>query len=138
MKILMYAMLLGSITNSYATDLTVNITHVLMNQGVVKVALYNRANDFPEGKNRYQGQELRADKENLNIVFKDLAAGRYAIAVMQDSNNNGVLDRNFFGIPTEPYGFSQRPADKKEAMSFEEAALVIDHENKAITIELVN
>jgi uncharacterized protein (DUF2141 family) len=35
--------------------------------------------------------------------------GRYAISVAFDKNANGKLDRNLFGIPTEPVGLSRNP-----------------------------
>lgn len=42
-----------------------------------------------------------------NIIEVDaLPAGDYAIVVIVDSNKNGLIDRHFLGIPTEPIGFS--------------------------------
>jgi uncharacterized protein (DUF2141 family) len=32
--------------------------------------------------------------------------GEYAVAAFLDMNGNGKQDRNFLGIPKEPYGFS--------------------------------
>ncbi|HSK41756.1 MAG TPA: DUF2141 domain-containing protein, partial [Arenibaculum sp.] len=33
-------------------------------------------------------------------------AGRYGIAVLHDLDGDGALDRTVFGMPTEPFGFS--------------------------------
>jgi outer membrane protein len=45
-----------------------------------------------------------ADSQLVRIT--DLPPGRYACAVYADRNGNGILDRNFIGIPKEPLGFS--------------------------------
>ncbi len=36
----------------------------------------------------------------------ELPPGRYAIKVYQDLDEDGELDRGSFGVPSEPYGFS--------------------------------
>lgn len=134
---MMYLLLLSWILNAQAADLTVNISNITVKQGNVNVALYNEAKDFPEGLGRLQGQELNPSKDKLNIIFKELPPGRYALSVMQDYNGNGMLDRNFFGIPTEPYGFSQREKGETGKPSFEQASFALDKESKTLDIELV-
>ena len=45
---------------------------------------------------------------NNNILKHTLTIpkGAYALALFHDSNSNGILDKNFLGIPSERYGFS--------------------------------
>lgn len=38
--------------------------------------------------------------------FQPSAAGTYALGAFLDTNDNGSLDRNWLGFPTEPYGVS--------------------------------
>jgi uncharacterized protein (DUF2141 family) len=40
------------------------------------------------------------------VIFKDLSVDQYAAVAFQDLNGNGKLDKNFLGIPKEPFGFS--------------------------------
>jgi uncharacterized protein (DUF2141 family) len=42
-----------------------------------------------------------------------------------DENNNRRLDRNFFGIPSEPYGFSNDARNAMRAPTYEEAAFTL-------------
>ena len=42
---------------------------------------------------------------NLQTSF-NLEPGDYAVAIYHDENGNGQLDKRLFGIPKEPYGFS--------------------------------
>ncbi|SMN14418.1 hypothetical protein CRYPD_1154 [uncultured Candidatus Thioglobus sp.] len=39
-----------------------------------------------------------SDKNKLSKTLQ-IPSGSYAIAIFQDTNNNKVLDKNFFGIP---------------------------------------
>jgi uncharacterized protein (DUF2141 family) len=43
------------------------------------------------------------------VVIPRLPAGRYAVQAYQDENDNGHVDRNKLGIPTESVGFSRDP-----------------------------
>lgn len=38
--------------------------------------------------------------------FPDLAPGAYALVLFHDENDNGEIDHNSLGLPTEPLGFS--------------------------------
>jgi uncharacterized protein (DUF2141 family) len=60
------------------------------------------------------------------ISLGELAPGRYALFAMHDANGNGDLDRNFFGIPTESYGFSNGAAGTVGPPSFDAAAVVVN------------
>lgn len=62
---------------------------------------------------RVQNEKAETVKE-MSIAFKKrkqevslvLPSGRYAIAAFHDQNGNGKIDKNWVGVPTEPYGFS--------------------------------
>jgi uncharacterized protein (DUF2141 family) len=60
---------------------------------------------------------------NIKVQIPALTAGKtYSIAAFHDLNNNGELDTNMFGIPTEPYAFSNNPKIKWKAPVFAETA----------------
>jgi uncharacterized protein (DUF2141 family) len=42
----------------------------------------------------------------VEFTLRNVKPGSYAVAVFHDLNGNGRLDRNFIGLPNEPYGFS--------------------------------
>lgn len=69
-------------------------------------------------------------------VLQDVPGGLYVLVVFHDINSNGQLDRNLFGIPTEPVGFSNayRP---KGSPTFHKAAVTIpEHGTQSLAIEL--
>ncbi|MDB2408843.1 DUF2141 domain-containing protein [Crocinitomicaceae bacterium] len=55
--------------------------------------------------------------------------------MFHDKNNNGKLDKNAFGIPLEPYGFSQNARARFSAPSFNDAKIVLDG-NQSIEITI--
>jgi uncharacterized protein (DUF2141 family) len=72
--------------------------------GTVHAALVSaEQNRWPEQPLR----QLHSDDDQLRLV--DLPPGRYAIALYQDSNGNGLLDQSRRGVPLEPVGFSANP-----------------------------
>jgi uncharacterized protein (DUF2141 family) len=72
------------------------------------------------------GQIIEAKEGHLSALFKDLPPGLYAAVAYQDSNGNGKLDKNVFGIPKEPFGFSNGARGTMGPPSFAQAAVQID------------
>jgi uncharacterized protein (DUF2141 family) len=88
-----------------AADLTVEVEGVTSADGEVAVALFDNAAAFPA--KFAHGQRVKAEGKTAVVVFRDLPPGRYAVSAYHDANHNKKLDRGLFGIPKEPYGFSQ-------------------------------
>jgi uncharacterized protein (DUF2141 family) len=42
------------------------------------------------------------------LTFEGLAPGDYAVQLFHDENDNGTMESNLFGIPSEGYAFSNR------------------------------
>ena len=58
----------------------------------------------------------------VEVVFEDVAPGRYGIVVLHDENENRKIDRNFIGLPKEGWGMSNNPRPGFSAPNFEAAA----------------
>jgi uncharacterized protein (DUF2141 family) len=118
-----------------AEDLTVEIQHVAPSAGPVMVAVYDKAEDFPAPQKGLTGQAIEAHGDSAVAIFRGLAAGRYAVAAYQDLNRNGKFDKNFLGLPTEPYGFSKDARGALGPPSFDAAAVDVPAVSK-VTINL--
>ncbi len=90
-----------------ADTLLVTVSGMKARRGNLRVAVFDQAHrdEFPEGKYLHSA-EVPATAEQMTVEIPDVEAGKYAIAVFQDLNENGKLDKNLFRIPKEPYGFS--------------------------------
>lgn len=116
-------------------DLSVLVTGIEPNTGNVIVSVYNNEKDFLwEGK-EFRIQVVKAREDTDTLVFKGLPKGEYAVAIYQDRNGDGKMNKNFMGIPKEIYGFSQnfRPLISKP--HFDDCRFELKN-NLTITVKL--
>ena len=83
---------------------TIEINGVIVNGGLVYVAVYSNKNDY-ENEKAFTSFVLQPNKTTLTH-FLDLPEGEYVVSVFQDSNNDGKLNSGTFGIPKEPVGIT--------------------------------
>ncbi len=115
--------------------LKVTVKGLKAGKGNIRVAVFDNAHreEFPEGTYLY-GAEVPATAEQVTVAIADVTHGQYAIAVIQDLNENQKLDRNIFTKPKEPYGFSG--AWKSGKASFEDALVDTEKVGFSITIKV--
>jgi uncharacterized protein (DUF2141 family) len=63
--------------------------------------------------------------------------GRYGVVVIHDENSNMKLDRNFFGIPKEGFGFANNPRVVLSAPSFQAGSVAVKFPTTEIAIRLI-
>jgi uncharacterized protein (DUF2141 family) len=115
-----------------AHELSINVENVKSTQGFLYVSLHNSESTWM--KQGIQGQKLPMTEKTVKVIFKDLPAGEYGVTLYQDENDNGQIDKNAIGIPTEPYGFSNNGGNFGPP-SFNDSKVTVN-ENKEITIYL--
>ncbi len=93
--------------------LTIQIGGLQNNKGKVLLVLLD--------KNENMIKEFYGDiRENKCIVkIEDIKPGKYSFKYFHDENNNKKLDTNYFGIPTEGFGFSNNVKGTFGPPSFE-------------------
>jgi len=89
-------------------SLEITITNIEDDKGQILISLYNPDDDFPYHPSRHYDVEKTAYFKDGTIIYtiKDIPAGKYAVALLDDTNKNQDMDYNFVGIPQEGYGFS--------------------------------
>ena len=94
--------------------------------GRVLVAVHGPASKetFPSGDG-VVGRRQPARPGAVRFVVDDLSPGRYAVAAFHDANDNGELDTNLLGIPSEGYGFGNDASAAFGPPSFESAAVTV-------------
>ncbi len=116
-----------------AEMLSVTVSNVQVGNGNVRVGLFNQEDEFPNGE-MLKGEVAMSKQGVVSVVFKDLKAGTYAVSVFQDINGNKVIDKNFLGIPKEPYGFSGEW--KSGNSSFDKSAFELKPGGAKISIKM--
>ncbi len=117
-----------------AADLTIQINDVKSSEGSLMVALYNSADSFL--KKPLTAVQTLATKEGKSVVVKDLPAGEYALVVYHDVNQNGKMDKNMLGIPTEDYAFSNNAMGKMGPPTFDAAKFQVSDTGTTAKVSL--
>lgn len=119
--------------------LTIRIYDLESNKGSLQLAGFDGEESFLQpGAHRF-GKTISLPRQGSTVTVEvpDLPFGRYALAVYHDLNNNGVLDTNLFGVPVEPYAFSNNPTVKWRSPRFEEVRFDFRHGGQVEEVRLM-
>lgn len=115
-------------------SLNLLITGVRANQGPVKIALFTEAKSFPERESATTTMSVDANHPTVETTIPFMK--RFAVAIYQDLNSDGQLNRNRYGIPMEPYAFSNNVKGTRGPPSFSQAVVEVKTDSKPIAIDL--
>jgi uncharacterized protein (DUF2141 family) len=73
---------------------------------MVRGALFASATGFPMEHERALFRAEVPAQDGAVLVFENIAPGDYALAVLHDTDADGRMARNLFGIPREGYALS--------------------------------
>lgn len=109
-------------------DLTITVT-TDKNDGTIYLRLMNEQNEKVD--------ECIAEVIGGKVVcsFKGLEPGKYAAAAYQDLNDDQEMNANMFGMPVEPYGFSNDARGQFGPPSFDDQLFKLE-KNESITFKL--
>ena len=127
------ATLLAANSAASAAELRVKVVGITAQTGTISMAVMDSDAAWAGKGKPITGRHAKVTGDTLEIAFADLAPGKYAIRLMHDENDNGKLDTNLVGMPTEGYGFSNNPRVMRAA-TFDEAAFEVPADGAAITI----
>jgi len=106
------------------TALTLSFPDLKTRTGVIYIAVFDDPAAWASGKAKRVAIASAADAAPT-ANLSGLAPGVYAARVFQDLDGDGKLDNNPFGLPVEPYGFSNGAQPNMGPPSFEDAAFTV-------------
>ena len=98
------------------------------------MAVFNSEKDFLETP--FKAGNAGIEGSLCHWQVSGLPSGWYAVAIYQDKNGNGKLDRNVFGMPLEPYGFSNNAHGVMGPPSFGDARFQLTGSSTQIQVRL--
>ncbi len=105
--------------------------------GKARVALFRAAAGFPAEHARAVETWVGPIPQGpLEVRFAALAPGPLAVAVIHDADDDGQLDRNLFGVPSEGFGVSNNPEPGTGPPSYAQARFDLPPEGQTITIRM--
>jgi uncharacterized protein (DUF2141 family) len=97
----------ATMSNTDKGILEINISGIKRTSGNIKIALWKDGIGYPDNESLiYRDKVLNVNSKEVTHIFENLEEGEYALTIFHDLNNNGKLDKNVFGYPTEPFAFS--------------------------------
>lgn len=91
-------------------------------RGVVMGGLFADEHDWLQNGHEVATCRVQIRRHAARCVLAEIPPGRYAFAFAHDEDSDGDVDRDFLGIPTEGYGFSNGARPGLSAPSFSSAA----------------
>jgi uncharacterized protein (DUF2141 family) len=137
-KLLLLALILSPIF-LYAQEvgsLKVVIDGFTNDEGCARIALANSEENYAENVDIYRGASAKINDQQAVYIFEDIPYGEYAVKVFHDENDNGNLDTNFLGIPSEDYGFSNNAKGTFGPPSWSAARFSFETKNDSIFISV--
>ena len=121
----------------FSSSLKIVVTNLKSSSAPVMLAVYKKCVPFPDDKAAISYLTVNPTG-NKAIAEFDIPDGEYAVAIFQDINKNGKLDTGWFGIPKEPYCFSNNFKPIMSAPKFEDCSFVIKDSPKNLEIKLLH
>jgi len=119
-------------------NLTVEAKELHNPNGTVVFALYNRDDAFPDEHYKKYLKKLTGKivKGSSTITFENLPAGKYAVNIFHDENNDGKIKKGLI-FPKEGIGFSNyQSIGLSNKPSFSKASFDLKSD-KAIKIKMI-
>tara|TARA_Y100001949_G_C15897298_1_gene290952 strand:+ start:56 stop:472 length:417 start_codon:yes stop_codon:yes gene_type:complete len=126
---------IGLAANAQTNNLTVEVTNFKNANGKLRVALFTDESNYLKDS-QFASDTIIYNQEKVAVLFANLPAGEYAISIYHDENDNGKLDANFMGIPSEPYAFSNNAPSRFGPAKYTESKFTLDQENQIHSIKL--
>jgi uncharacterized protein (DUF2141 family) len=116
--------------------ITVKVSNIRNAKGHIKVAFFTCENEYDIEKPKYMRKISKGSMKNgeVTATFKDIPAGKYGVAVLDDENANGEMDYSFF-MPTEGFGFSDYYHTGMSKPKYNNFTFVLGKESKTIKVK---
>jgi uncharacterized protein (DUF2141 family) len=116
-------MLQSQITTGNTLKLNFELTE--QNNSQILVALYNSEENHMSN-NPFKSAQVEVKNGKAEVVLDVLESGYYSFSYYHDINSNEKLDKNFVGVPTEPYGFSNGEKGRLGPPDFKDCKIYIE------------
>lgn len=133
-----FIVLIFFLFNSYLySQINLKVENIETLKGNILLAVYNSNESFLKTEKAILKTINPILNNEVNITIPNLPKGEYAIAIFHDIDSNQKLN-TYFGIPAEPYGFSQNQnGGLLGPPKFIDTYFYFDGKNKDLTISLI-
>ncbi|GAB5379320.1 MAG: DUF2141 domain-containing protein [Aliiglaciecola sp.] len=119
-------------TSVIAKKIDFLIDGVKAGDGKIYVQLFKGKTNYESG-NAEAATVVSALDGKATVSFHNLDTGEYALRYFHDENNNGEMETNLLGMPTEGYGFSNSAKPNFGPVSYEEIMFELDESQTSVS-----
>lgn len=101
--------LLMAATAAPAEQMELTVTGLRSSKGAVRVALFSTSKGWPQqDQHAFRRAVATIEQGRAKVWFDDVPPGTYAAVAFHDEDGDEKLGKNFFGVPTEGWGASNK------------------------------
>jgi uncharacterized protein (DUF2141 family) len=113
----------------------VKIQGIEHENGTLYVGLFTEDDKFLK-EATWNKSMIVGNEKTFQVSFENIPLGTYAVSVYHDLDDNGQLDTNFIGIPSEPVGFSNDHQPKMGPPKFKGAKFSLSGNEMDLTVNM--
>ncbi len=117
-----------------AGPLTVTLENIGKQTGEIRLGVYDAAGY--DGGKAVAGAEVAVTAGTVSVTVEGLAPGEYGIKLYHDVNGDGEMNSNPFGMPTEPFAFSNNAKGRFGPASWDDARFEVTADGAVQIISL--
>jgi uncharacterized protein (DUF2141 family) len=114
----------GGMAANTAT-LDISFTNLAAPTGTIMLALFDSKEAYDKGANPARVLAVPVTGEAVSATIPNVLHGRYGFKILHDVNGDGKMNTNPFGMPIEPFAFSNNAVGNMGPATWEAAAFDI-------------
>ena len=117
--------------------LTVQVTGLRNTNGHVLISVFDTEKGYPsdpKAMRTFVRVPVGSDR-TVTHTFTNLPAGNYALSILHDENNDGKMNTNWMGMPTEGYGASNNARGFMGPPKYKDARITLGEQGLRTVIQ---
>ena len=107
------------------TTLEITFTRLAKPSGQIMLALFDSQAAYDSGAAPVRAIAIPVTGDTATATIPDVLPGRYGFKILHDVNGDGTMNTNPFGMPIEPFAFSNNAVGNMGPAKWEAAAFEI-------------
>jgi len=125
-----------SFSDSVVTGkMIIEFPNINPNQGMVEVSVYDKSEAFLVKDQFIQKKRAQIVNGKAQLIFENIPFGKIAVGSYHDVDSDETYDKNFIGLPVEPYAFSKKPTCNWRKPRFEEVSFDFRENGQVLQME---
>ncbi len=116
--------------------LTLNFTGIAETEGSIMGVLVDSENAYNDKAAPVRMIMIKADKAEIATQMAGLKPGRYAVKSFHDIDGDGAMGTNPYGMPTEPFAFSNNAVGNMGPAKWVDASFEVKAGDNSHSIEI--